>query len=544
VETVPNGPRQEPPGDAHDGHRPGHEHGADDTWWHRLQDWVIGVLGGVHPHEDEGDGHGGGLEPVTITDFGEQTELLVEFPPLVVGEPSELLVHVTRLTDFTPLEEGSVRVLLSSGEGLEEERFEAAEPSRPGLFRVPVKPQLAGARTLRVQVEAPGLSVAHRLGEQPVHPDPAAAGARPAAPSAEGGVFLSKEQQWQSDFATARVQVRRLRGSVPATGVLRASADGEAHVTAPSAGRLTAAPRGFPYAGLAVAGGEVLAYVVPALGGETDLAGLELALGRAESSLELARQERVRAEGLLARQAIPERRVAEARSAEHLAQAERDTAARRLAQVTGGPGAGEGVGIAVRAPLGGAVVQVHVAPGSHVERGERLFHLVDRARLWLEARIAESDLPSIRHPTGAWFRVQGVDESFEVGGDGASRLVAFAGMVEPESRTVPIVFELASPREPLRVGMYVSARVYTGEEVETLAVPSGAVVNDAGSEVVYVQRGGERFERRAVRTGLRDGEQVAILEGLAAGERVVSRGAYRMHLAAGAPADAGHGHRH
>jgi len=47
-----------------------------------------------------------------------------------------------------------------------------------------------------------------------------------------------------------------------------------------------------------------------------------------------------------------------------------------------------------------------------------------------------------------------------------------------------------------------------------------------------VQTGGERFERRLVRTGLRDGEYVGIEDGLALGERVVSRGAYLAHLAA------------
>ena len=54
----------------------------------------------------------------------------------------------------------------------------------------------------------------------------------------------------------------------------------------------------------------------------------------------------------------------------------------------------------------------------------------------------------------------------------------------------------------------------------------------------------ERFERRLVRTGLRDGELVGIADGLAPGERVVTRGAYLVHLAAGAPAEAGHGHTH
>jgi len=78
-------------------------------------------------------------------------------------------------------------------------------------------------------------------------------------------------------------------------------------------------------------------------------------------------------------------------------------------------------------PSGGTVAQVNVAPGSYVEQGERLFHLVDRRRLWLEARIAESDLASIRQPTGAWFRAPGFDGVFEIGTGGARAWSPSAG---------------------------------------------------------------------------------------------------------------------
>jgi len=529
----------------------GHDHAArqgaatalagHDDWWHRLQDWVIGALGGVHPHDDTAHAHDD-LPPVAVTDYSPQTELFLEFPPLVVGQPSEFLVHLTRLADFTPLTAGTVSVVLSGG-GLDEERVAVSEAARPGLFRTAVIPKAAGQRTLKVEVASAGIAAVHDLGTQTVYADRADIPVPLEAEAAEGGVVLLKEQQWRSDFATTRVEQRRLRGSVPATAVLRASADGEAHVTAPSAGRLTATAQGFPYTGRAVKAGEILAYLAPALGGETDVASLELAAKRAESALELARQERGRVEGLFAKQAVTERRVAEARNAEGVAEAEHEAARRRLAQVTGGP-AGQGAGVAVRAPLAGTITQVTVAPGSYVEQGERLFHVIDRSRLWLEARIAESDLAGIGQPTGAWFRVQGYDEVFEIGTNGAARLVAFGGMVDPVSRTVPVVLEFPNPDARLRVGAFVTARVHTGEEQEALAVPRGAIVNDAGTEVVYVQRGGERFERRVVRTGLRDGAQVAIVDGLAPGERVVSRGAYLVHLAAGTPADAGHGHAH
>jgi len=47
-----------------------------------------------------------------------------------------------------------------------------------------------------------------------------------------------------------------------------------------------------------------------------------------------------------------------------------------------------------------------------------------------------------------------------------------------------------------------------------------------------------------MRTGLRDQNWIEIVSGVQAGERVVSEGAYDVHLAAADPAEAGHGHAH
>ncbi len=525
--------------------RAGHDHeeeAAQEDSWHRLQDWVIGLLGGVHPHATDHDAEGH-LEPLAVTLFSDRTELFAEMPPLVVGETAEFLVHLTRLADFKPIEVGEVRVTLAGGDA-PDETFIAPSPSRPGLFRVAVSPAAVAERRVQISLASSDLQDTHDLGELPVYPDHLAAERAAGEGGAEdGGVVLLKEQQWRSDFATAVATPRRLRGSVPATGLLRPSADGEAQVTSPIDGHLRPAPGGFPYTGMPVTEGQVMAYLVPQLGGDTDVAGLELSVTRAASARDLARQERERLDALWQQRSVPNREVLQARSAEEVAEAELAAASKRLAQVTRTP-EGEAAGVPVRAPITGLVAQVQVAPGGFVEEGARLFHFVNPERFWLEARVAEADIGAIRQPQGAWFQVPGFDTAFEVSADKGARLVAFGALVDAQSRTVPVIFEFPRPDARLRVGQAVNARVFTGEEEEALAVPAGALINDAGGDVVYVQTGGERFARRLVRTGLRDGDYVAITEGLAPGERVVSRGAYLVHLAAGAPAEAGHGHAH
>jgi hypothetical protein len=55
-------------------------------------------------------------------------------------------------------------------------------------------------------------------------------------------------------------------------------------------------------------------------------------------------------------------------------------------------------------------------------------------------------------------------------------------------------------------------------------------------------KSGERFERRVLRTGLRDGDFVEVLDGLAENERVAVRGAYIVRLASMSPATMEHHH--
>ena len=96
----------------------------------------------------------------------------------------------------------------------------------------------------------------------------------------------------------------------------------------------------------------------------------------------------------------------------------------------------------------------------------------------------------------------------------------------------------------LRVGLSVRAHILTGETAAGPVVPLSAIVDDNGQEVAYVEAEGEAFERRPLRLGVRDGDRVEVLEGLRLGERVVTRGANLVRLAASSSAVPAEGHAH
>jgi cobalt-zinc-cadmium efflux system membrane fusion protein len=502
--------------------------------------------GAIHGH---GHGHEHAERPTeVVTLFSASTELFVEYPALVAGEESAFAAHLTWLSDFRPVASGRVSVVLAGADG-SEQRFEVGEPIVPGIFRPVARPKTAGKFTLTIELDAADRSDRHDLGQVTVYPtvDEAVHAAEEEDAGQSSEITFLKEQQWQADFATAPAQEQVLRASLVANGVLHPRRDGEVRVSTPASGRLVTSGERFPWIGMEVERDQVLVEIVPRLAGDTDLASLELAVSQAQLSLDHAESELERLEDLYKEGAVPAKRRIEAQHQEAAARAALAAAKSRLAQyhgtqrATGGEAAGR---IAVRSPIAGTVVQVSATPGAFLEEGEELFYVVDLERLWLEVQIPEADIGRVRGTTGAWFEVEGFDRRFEVDPETGGRVVSLGGVVHPRRRTVPLVLELPNPDRALRVGMFARVRVLTGQSHGGVAAPISAVVDEDGRDVVYVQSGGESFERRFVKLGIRDGAFVEVLRGLEAGDRVVTDGAYLIRLAAASTSLPAHGHAH
>lgn len=476
-------------------------------------------------------------EPYAITHVTRATELFVEFPPLVAGEQSTFAAHLTRLDTYKPVATGTVDVVLSGG-GAPTERFRIRAPRAPGIFAPTVVPRATGERRLSLVLASPGLSATHDLGTIPVFPDARAAAAAPRTPDPEGEIGLLKEQQWTTDFAVAPARSETVRESVRAPATVRPSADGSFIVAAPAPGQVRASGA-FPALGAEVVRGQTLAMLAPRLGEGVDVASLRADVAEAQAEASLASTDVARMRRLYAQQAVAKRRVDEAQAAERIAQARLEAARQRVAPLGGGV-----AGIALRAPMSGRLAQVHVANGAAVGEGDPLFHIVDASELWLEAHVSEADAARLERPDGASFEVPGLTAPVEIRAGRNGRLVGAGRMIDAQTRTVPVVFAMSDPPANIALNQNVQAQVYTGRTRPALTVPASALIDDGGQRVAYVMRGGESFSRAAVKVGLRDGDRVEIVEGLKAGDRVVTRGAMQIRLAAATPEAMGHGHAH
>lgn len=478
-------------------------------------------------------------EALSVTRWTDKTELFAEYPPLVVGETARFALHLTRLADFKALTEGHVEVHLRGGAG-PAEVFRVDAPSRPGIFGVDVKPARAGRRELVITLRAPGLTDEHRVGGVEVYADAAAAGASAETGEETPGVSFLKEQQWTLDFGTAIVREQAVRESIRVPARLEARPGGAADVVAPIDGRLVRvldAPLGAQ-----VSRGQEVARLLPPPAVPGDLPQLRRARAEAQAALALATRDRERAERLTSAGAAPAKRLDEARSAEEQAKARLTAAEASLAQYnaarSGGPASADGLFV-VRAPVSGVVAHRDAATGANVAAGTILFRVVDASQIHVVGQVPEADAVRARSASTAEIEVPG-----RPGRVPAGRLASLGRVLDPQSRTLPITFAFDNRTMRLPIGQSVFLHLLMAQTAPRPVVPPAAVVDDAGRPIVFVQRGGETFERRPVALGARTGDLVQITEGVKPGERVVTKGAYLVRLASLSTSVPAHGHVH
>ncbi|TLM65868.1 MAG: efflux RND transporter periplasmic adaptor subunit [Deltaproteobacteria bacterium] len=469
-------------------------------------------------------------ESVAVTAYSARSELFMEYDVPVAGEKAGFLVHLTRLGDFKPVTVGSLKLVFIPASGVPV-TFAVDTPARPGIYKTDVTLNSPGAYTLKLITDGEGFADEITVPDVKV----LAKGEQPTG-HADGGGAISylKEQQWVVDFMVEQPAKKDLGSFVTAMGELVPVASAEATVSAPLAGTVSTAA--LPFIGKKVARGEVVALIDPPVWSSGGMGQMNAAYVEAKGRVSLAEKEYERAKKLHEAKIAPLKRVEEAELALVSARAAFEPLDRAMGSVNGEKGSR----IAVRAPIGGTVAEVLTGAGKGVEAGQPILRIVDTGTLWLKANIPATGIGIVEQGLAVTFTVPGLTETFET-----ARLVSAGDMLDPQTRTLPVLLEVPNPSGRLKAGLFATAALRTGTVASALAVPKEALIEDEGRWFVFVQASGEAFDRREVKTGVEDGGYVQITAGLHGDERIVTRGAYYVKQAESAAKggnDHGHGH--
>jgi membrane fusion protein, heavy metal efflux system len=195
--------------------------------------------------------------------------------------------------------------------------------------------------------------------------------------------------------------------------------------------------------------------------------------------------------------------------------------------------------LAVVSPVAGRVIFRDAVVGDQIGPDKVLFTVSDLGTLWALFDAYESDLPFLR--TGGRIEVRSTlypGRAFP----GVVRVVS--DVVDEKLRMVKVRAEVANPEGLLKPNMYVVGEATAEGTEKVVAVPSEAVQKLDGGTVVFVSEDDVTFAPRKVAVGSAAGGLTAVTEGLAAGERIVVRGAFALKTEAAKASFAGQGHVH
>lgn len=178
----------------------------------------------------------------------------------------------------------------------------------------------------------------------------------------------------------------------------------------------------------------------------------------------------------------------------------------------------------VRAPFAGTLLNSgETRLGEFVDIGQDFFLLANLQNLWALADVFEKDLPLIREGiSGGVIPAAYPNDMYK------ARLTRIYDIVETSSRTIKARFEVSNSLGKLKSEMFVTVEVSSKLGGPNPKVSSTAIMKVKNGAYVFVAMNDTTFQRRDITLGKETKEYTEILDGLKAGENVVTKGTFYL----------------
>jgi cobalt-zinc-cadmium efflux system membrane fusion protein len=486
---------------------------------------------------------------VALTQWSEKLEVFMEYQMPTPGEVISFGVHLTDLSDFKPILEGTLELEFAHENSGQSIIARAEQPIRDGIFSPTITFMTPGIYRFIMSLESTKISDRMDLGTIEVYSTLPVI--QEDEKSSVDAVSFLKEQQWKMDFNMETAGRRNLTQTLSVPGKIIPAAYRMAKISPPLDGKITLDRKiSLPKLGDKVQAGDVLAIIEPSLdsfssSGEYQI---EQEMSNSEALLNLAQKELERLKKLEAEDAIPKKRLYEAETDLNIARTNYEKALNKkegFQKIKLLPGGEIGSGYYfIRSPITGRVVDLNYSLGEQVKGGDQIMTVLDDSRVWLEISVFEDDVSRVKNSRGGYFMFSDMETTYGLD-KYEGNLTFFGSVIDESTRTVKVIYEITNPEGDFFVGSFITVYLNTAETLNTLVLPKNAVFDSGGSKVCFIQIDGESFEKRVIQLGIEGQKFVQVLSGLQEGEKIVVVGGFAVKLAAEATGkDVGEGHYH
>jgi len=179
--------------------------------------------------------------------------------------------------------------------------------------------------------------------------------------------------------------------------------------------------------------------------------------------------------------------------------------------------------VPIISPAAGYVLEKDITPGRTIAPGQDAFVIGDLSEVWMLASVRQDALGQLRLGQSVAVIVPGVANERFVG-----RITNLGQELDATTRAMPVRIVLSNSDQRLRPEMLANAEIPSGSSAPVLAVPSDAVQQINGQDIVFVRTAPDRFTVRPVRVGPTADGRTPVLEGLKKDEQVVVHGSFTL----------------
>lgn len=463
---------------------------------------------------------------VPHTLYTDSLELFVEIEELMAGRESALLAHFTILGPaYSPLENAVVSLLVNPWQ--EPVRVIEGKAVRPGIYEFLFKPQQEASVDFEFVVQAGSFADTLELHHIHIGGSGQESHTHDQEAPAVGAINFTKEQAWAADFNVEAVHEGLFSSVITTSGEMTAMPGEKQNISARSEGLILFTTRDLVQ-GSKVNKGDLL-FTISGEG----LADNNVAVKFNESKTKylLSKSHYDRQRKLYDQRIVSERQFLEARSSyitdsvQYYSLAETVTA----------------VGMNIYSPMSGYLHELNVSEGQFVTTGQLLATLSANRVILLRADLPQQHYNMLELISDASFRTAYSSRVYTIA-ELKGRLLAKGSSVAENNHYLPIYFEVTNDGTLLE-GAFVEFYLKTSDLEPALVIPFSALIEEQNAYYVFVQVSGETYTKRPVSIASSDGIKAAIAHGLAAGERIVSRGAMLVKTASISSVPS-HGHQH
>ncbi len=172
----------------------------------------------------------------------------------------------------------------------------------------------------------------------------------------------------------------------------------------------------------------------------------------------------------------------------------------------------------IRAPISGVVAERMIKVGNMVLPNTPTFRVTDFDPLLAVLHVPEREMSKLRVGQPASMIVDAIP-----GAEFSGRIARISPVVDPGTGTIKVTVEARDPSRQLKAGMFGRVNIVHDVHTNALLVPKGAVLAEDAESAIFVVQDSVAY-RKVVKTGYVNGVHIEILEGLQAGEKIVTTG--------------------